>query len=449
MPKRVMIQCAVAVNRDAVRRETIDGVEHIIVTSFTMPDNIVMNGVLYPAEEIAASFHTLERTLAPVEHPTDANGNFISANDPTALHNFHAGAFNANVTRDGDRVRVEKHINVQQAQTSDRGKRLLDRVEELETNDKARPIHTSTGVWLELDELDAPSSEFNGIKTNEEFNAVARELVFDHDAILLDSVGAAQPGQGVGMAVNAQGEKCEVQRFLAAAEHLDAGGDELSHEEIREILFDAIRRPPMNGDWIVRVFNGSFIFEVGDELFSVAYIVTEGVAKITGIPLPVVREESFPLRSNQEGDEMKELILAALKAANIDTKDLDDDQLFAALNTLQANAAVAAAAADPAAGASTGEPTVAEQIAAAVEPITNALAALTGQLTANGDAEVAALAEQVATSGLYPNLDAESAKLLGVDKLKEMAANCATSFGVNGHMANNQSGSEDAAEMPE
>ncbi len=44
MPKRRMIQCATAINKDAVRRENIDGVEHIIVSSFTLPDDIVMNG---------------------------------------------------------------------------------------------------------------------------------------------------------------------------------------------------------------------------------------------------------------------------------------------------------------------------------------------------------------------------------------------------------------------
>ena len=43
---RIMIQCRTTVNRDAVRRESIDGVEHIIVSSSTLPDDIVMNGGL-------------------------------------------------------------------------------------------------------------------------------------------------------------------------------------------------------------------------------------------------------------------------------------------------------------------------------------------------------------------------------------------------------------------
>ena len=130
---RVMVQCRTVVNRDAVRRETIDGVEHIIVSSATLPDDVVMNGGLYPAEEIAKGFESLELTLAPVEHPI-INGQYISANDPRAIHDFHAGAFNMNVRRENGRVHIDKYINVPEAMKTDRGKRLLDRIDELETN---------------------------------------------------------------------------------------------------------------------------------------------------------------------------------------------------------------------------------------------------------------------------------------------------------------------------
>ena len=115
MPRRILIQCSTPVAKSAVVRRSIDGVEHVVISSKTLPDDIVMNGGLYPADEIAKGFASLERTLAPVEHPTDANGNFISATDPTAIHNFYAGAFNQNVTREDGRVSVDKVINVAEA----------------------------------------------------------------------------------------------------------------------------------------------------------------------------------------------------------------------------------------------------------------------------------------------------------------------------------------------
>lgn len=216
--KKKMVQCATRINRGAVRRESIGGVEHVIVSSFTLPDDVVMNGGLYPAKEIARSFGTLERTLAPIEHPTDSNGNFISASDPEAIHNFHAGAFNVNVTQEDGRVHVEKHINVQEALKTERGKRLMDRIEELETNSKPRPVHTSVGVFLEVEELEKPQTNAAG----EEFTWIARNMFFDHDAILLDSVGAAQPSDGVGMAVNSVGEEIKVERVVLAGNTVKA-----------------------------------------------------------------------------------------------------------------------------------------------------------------------------------------------------------------------------------
>lgn len=206
-------QCATQVDRSAVRREVIDGVEHVIINSYTMPDDIVMNGVLYPAAEIEKSYTALERTLAPVEHPKNSAGQYISATDPVAIHNYYAGAFNANVRREGKRVRVDKVINVAEAKKSERGRRLLDRINELETNADPRPIHTSTGVFIDAEPVPSPQTNAAG----QEYTLIAHNIRFDHDAILLDSIGAAQPAQGVGMAVNHLGETVPVSRFEANA----------------------------------------------------------------------------------------------------------------------------------------------------------------------------------------------------------------------------------------
>ncbi|MCK5613709.1 hypothetical protein KAR91_68225, partial [Candidatus Pacearchaeota archaeon] len=126
--KRKLIFCTTIVNASNIRRESRDGVEHIIITSFTLPPDIVMNRGLYPAEEVAKSFKTLERTLAPIEHP-EVNGQFMSASDPFAINNFYGGAWNENVEKIEDgRIKVDKVINVQEALKSEKGKRLLDRV---------------------------------------------------------------------------------------------------------------------------------------------------------------------------------------------------------------------------------------------------------------------------------------------------------------------------------
>jgi hypothetical protein len=458
-PSRVMIQCRTVVNRDAVRRESIDGVEHIIISSATLPDNIVMNGILYPAEEIANSFESLELTLAPVEHPT-INGQFISANDPRAIHDFHAGAFNRNVRRENGRVHIDKFINVAEALKTDRGKRLLDRIEELETNADPRPIHTSVGVFLLPEELDEPQTNDDG----EEFTSIARGMVFDHDAILLDSVGAAQPHQGVGIAVNQQGEECRVDDFTlndAGAGNDDAGSDDTSfnrlaalngnseHQSITQIeksIFEAFERSAIDAHWIEEIFpdDNRVIFHSGDQLFEVEFVIdSEGLATIVGIPLPVERSVTFTPKTNQsEGEAMKKLMLNALKDAGVTVADdATDADILTAYNKLQANQSDSD---DDGASDNDG---LAEVVANAIKPLAAQIVDLTAKMNSADDAELDRLAGIVANSGKYPALDAESAKLLPVDKLKEMAGNCAPAFGVSPVM-NSSQGADESQQAP-
>ena len=438
---KVMVQCASLVNKDAVKREVINGIEHIVISSFTLPDDIVMNGGLYPAEEIANSFASLERTLAPIEHPSDSNGNFISANDPDAIHNFHGGAFNRNVRQENGRIHIDKVINVVEAQKTERGKRLLDRINEIETNEDPRPIHTSTGVFLVPEETD-------GIKTNEagqEYTWVATEMTFDHDAILLDNVGAAQPHQGVGIAVNANGEECKVQTFINQDVVFDQTPDEneMSHEEIESALRDAIRKPPLNGDWVVRVFPSTFIFESGEQLFSAPYTIREKKAIIMGIPLPVERDETFKIKTNEQDDDMcKEAIVNALKDAKVETDGLDDAALLAEYNKLQANQSKGDDDKDKDTGAA-----LAAVVANALKPVTDEIASLKAQLNAKDEGELDKFAEIVGNSDKYPGIDAANAKKLGIDTLKGMAANCGESYGI-APQTNQGGGQDDAFKAP-
>lgn len=186
---------------DMVRKEEFQGEMHYMIKSATMPDDIVMNGILYPAEEIAASYMGLNEVHSPVGHPVDDDGMFISANNPFAIRNYYIGAQVVNVERKNGKVYHDTAINIAAAKQSDRGKRVLDRVESLMNGDNAKPIHTSTGVYLNRTDLESPMTNQYG-----EYGAIASGLVFDHNAILLDEVGAATPDQGTGMAVN-----CELQ----------------------------------------------------------------------------------------------------------------------------------------------------------------------------------------------------------------------------------------------
>ncbi|KAB1061105.1 hypothetical protein AUN10_09295 [Cronobacter sakazakii] len=195
----MQVNVTTKVNSQSIRRETYNGREHLVLPSYTLPANVVMNGGLYPASEIDAHYQGLEGTLAPLGHPT-VNGQFVSAFSPEGINVGHIGAWNRNVKKSGNRVYAEKWVDVQVANQSEGGRELLERVAAIERGDDVPPIHTSVAVFL--DQLEASDEQkAQGIEWVAKINAM------DHDAILLHEVGAAQPEQGVGLMVNADQAK--------------------------------------------------------------------------------------------------------------------------------------------------------------------------------------------------------------------------------------------------
>lgn len=191
----MQVNVTTKVNSQAIRRETYNGRPHLVLPSYTLPANVVMNGGLYPESEIDAHYQGLEGTLAPLGHPT-VNGQFVSAFSPEGINAGHIGAWNRNVKKSGNRVYAEKWVDTTVANQSEGGRELLERVAAIERGEDVPPIHTSVAVFL--DQLDASAEQqAQGIEWVAKINAM------DHDAILLHEVGAAQPEQGVGLMVNA------------------------------------------------------------------------------------------------------------------------------------------------------------------------------------------------------------------------------------------------------
>lgn len=173
--------------------EVRNGRQVIRVASATLPDNVVMNEIMYPKEEIENSYMGLEGKPAPFGHP-QVNGMYVSAMSPEGINAGWVGAWNVNVRRENGRVFLDKVIDVEVASQTANGRRLMEAL------NAKKPIHTSTGVLVNLE--DAPEGA--------EYSYIARNMEFDHDAILLDEPGAATPEQGVGMMVNKAGEEIEV-----------------------------------------------------------------------------------------------------------------------------------------------------------------------------------------------------------------------------------------------
>ena len=454
MPKTRFVRCSSLLNRDAVSREVIDGVEHITITSFTMPDDVVMNGVLYPALEIHNSFEGLNRTLAPIGHPVDGDGNFLSAADPAAIANFYAGAFNDKAERVGARIKIDKTINVAEAKKSDRGKRLLDRIKDLETNDEAEPIHTSTGIFLELETLE-------NIQTNEsgqEFGAIAHNLVFDHDAILLDDVGAAQPSDGVGMAVNRDGDKVETESInLDLTPFPDLGrfpdqGPQVDDTPVPRTgpsmftLMEQLRdqgKEAVSNEWLIvaDMLDGTVIYQTERGYFESAFFIDENDrAQLAGIPLRVERTLTYQPKSNSSKGQstMRDRILNKLKESGVDTENLSDDEIFEAYNTLMDPArAESDDKEDPASSDAANDnegieidAVIANAVEKAIAPMSQKIDTMESAFRANADEEKGNIVTALVNSGRYPDMKEDDLKALPIERLRELAISLGSGYGL-------------------
>jgi len=208
MTKKARVNVRSVANVSKATKTTRNGREIMIVPSATLPDNAVMNGIMYPADEIEASYRGLDRTPAPHGHPMIDN-NFVSASDPEGINIGYIGAWNENPRREGGRVFLDKVIDVEVAKRTDDGKAVLDAV------NAGEPVHTSTGLYLDMEEAG------NG----DGYDYIARNMKFDHDAILLKEEAAATPEQGVGMMVNAKGEQEQIEVINSAIDMAESDLD--------------------------------------------------------------------------------------------------------------------------------------------------------------------------------------------------------------------------------
>lgn len=447
MRKKLLVNVINQVNASQIRTVTEQGDEWLVVPSATLPDNVVMNGGLYPAEEIAKSYATLNGTHAPVEHPQDRNGQYILCGQPAAMINgYLVGAENRNVKRENGRVFCEKWIHVRTALSSERGKRLVDRINALAAG-QGEPIHTSTGLLLEREELAEPLTNTAG----QQYNWIARNMFFDHDAILLDNPGAATPSQGVGIGVNANGE--ELERMVVNAETVpmaDSYREQVQDarakwEEARTKVQDALRAQLAIGDdsWLfVEDINAqNVIYETQAGQYAAGYqMADDGTVTLDALPhdkvqamtlwqkvanslrklLPRGYNENDQDVNTKEDQEMRDQIIAALNAAGVATDGLNEAQLLA------------------------------EHTKLVSKPLADQLAAVNARLDAQDNAKRAALIEQI---GDKSGLSANTLQSLPLGELEALATKAATpaatTVGLNAAFTQPAAGAVAGSAMPE
>lgn len=425
---------SLAINASNISTTTINGQEHYVIRgAVPIVDDIVMNGGLYPAEEINNSYQTMERKLMPIGHPM-VNGKYVSANDPQAVNDYYAGAWAQNVSKANDKVVMDVYVNKSVADTKPDGKRLIQRLDDMITGNNAEPIHVSTGLLLNKEQK---AGESKGKK----HSWVAHNMQFDHIAILLDEPGAGTPEEGVGMFVNADGQEGEVETasLMDAANCLKDGllnkakfflthNSDASFDEIYQMLREAIRAPSGSDvyRYVVTVWPDKFIYEEGSKLFQQKYLIDDNAVTLVGEPIEVVRKPTeYEVKTNGEQNPMKQKMIAALNAAGVTTEGLTDDQVWDAYNQQMQKKA---SGGDPA-GAQVNADAITAAVNAAITPLTDKIGHLEAQLQANAEKDITA--KRQAVKAKFPFMTEAAINSLAGDALNDMFSQCQTSTGLN------------------
>lgn len=177
----------------------------VIENTCHMVFDSVMNGMLYPKEacmELANYLMaTNKRVPAPLSHPSDADGNFLSASDPITFSAHNVFAFDTDWRIVGDKLVSNTYIDMKRAAENPEAQWLIER-----TNGK-QPIDRSTGLELMVREEDGFGPD------GEPYNLVCHAIMnLDHSAILDPDrePGAKNNTEAVGMFTNAQGDSIDV-----------------------------------------------------------------------------------------------------------------------------------------------------------------------------------------------------------------------------------------------
>jgi hypothetical protein len=352
--KATRVNITRVLNTKSAKKVKRNGRDVIVVPSATLPDDVVMNRIKYPKDEIKKSFKGLEGTPAPLDHPM-VNGKFVSAKSPEGINVGWVGAWNENVRQENGRVFLDKVIDVEVANRSEDGKRVLKAIEE------GKAIHTSTGLVGFLE----------SVKNQDDHDAIIHDMEFDHDAILLDFTGAATPDQGVGIFVNSTGTAEEVQVVNSIEDdsdrQMDWALDSIARaleqkarlpiiERIRAAIADAFpgfraettatnEEAEMSNDNLDKL--SAKVDALTESMGKIGPAITEGVAAAFANALkPLVDAQTAVLaNAKAKEDEEKAGLIDKIVKANLLDEATAKETPLAVLKALATNAKLTAAAA--------------------------------------------------------------------------------------------------------
>jgi hypothetical protein len=278
-----------AANNYSIRTEMHQGRKHLVVPVVMLTEGVHNNNggrVLYLTEEIVKCLDAWNGVPVTIQHPEE-DGTYVSANNPATIDSQSTGRiYNADWV-DG-KLKAEAWLDEEK----------LKQLSALAYGHiiQGRPLEVSTGHYSNNE---FTSGEWNG----EEYEAIARNQIPDHLALLPGGVGACSWEDGCGIRANKKegGNDVEIK--------VNGAGFKKICNTIQSKL-DGMDTD-VKFHYLKEVFDDTFIFEVRNEgsvtFFERGYSVNEVDESIefTGEPAQVIHKDEFvPVQTNEEGGEI-------------------------------------------------------------------------------------------------------------------------------------------------
>lgn len=260
-------------NADKVKPKEakLDGVDYLVVPTVLICEG-VHNGLFYPSTELRKFPQAWNGRPIPIFHPTDLDGNSITANSPETIQQASVGQlFNVKWNSKSKKLQGEAWVSpVKCAALGENGQAVLNAIQTSTT------MEVSTGLFVDV--VDEP-----GTWNSETYEGVAINHRPDHFALLPSGVGACSVADGAGFPrLNVETDK--LRALAAQVPALLATLKELSYNERQRLVRDALVKKFGSGSkeapsyvYVEDVFDKEVIYSVEGSgkatLMSVGYSV--------------------------------------------------------------------------------------------------------------------------------------------------------------------------------
>jgi len=290
---------------DLVNYGMLEGKRYLVVPTILIAEG-VWNNLFYPEEEISKVPQAWNGRPVVVYHPSDEDGNPITANSPEEVEKRTVGAL-YNTKFEDQVLKSEAWIDPIKANLVDKDVMVM--------LEKGTFLEVSTGMYTEDEIVDG---DWNG----DHYDGIVHNIRPDHLAVLPRTTGACSWSDGAGMPRVNESIKTH----------------ELSHYELSDKLQLAVNGT-RTGDfstWIIAVFDSNFVYEKDNKLFKQAYgVAANEEIVLNGGPVEVQKEVKYTpvnndnnIKKNEETMDEKEKMVKALidneksKFAEKDKEDL-------------------------------------------------------------------------------------------------------------------------------